>query len=93
MPPLSTSSHSPRPACRPSHHRDPFRVGDNILVLCDCYEPPRVTPDGKLTDPKPIPTNTRFDCAAVMDKAVAEEPWWVPPWWDGLEARLYWCRH
>jgi hypothetical protein len=26
--------------------RDPFRGGDNILVMCDCYEPPRVKPDG-----------------------------------------------
>jgi hypothetical protein len=26
--------------------RDPFRGGDNILVLCDAYEPPRANPDG-----------------------------------------------
>lgn len=26
--------------------RDPFRGGDNVLVMCDCYEPPRANPDG-----------------------------------------------
>ncbi len=57
--------------------RDPFRGGDNILVMCDCYEPPRVTADGKVLDPKPIPTNTRFACAAAMEKAKGEEPWCV----------------
>lgn len=55
--------------------RDPFRMGDNILVLCDTYEPPRVFPDGTVGAPKPIPTNSRFSCAAVMEKAEDEEPW------------------
>eukprot|EP00878_Enallax_costatus_P001582 GHUV01001733.1.p1 GENE.GHUV01001733.1~~GHUV01001733.1.p1 ORF type:complete len:381 (+),score=83.58 GHUV01001733.1:143-1285(+) len=55
--------------------RDPFRGGDNILVMCDTYEPPRVNPDGTVGAPKPIPTNTRASCAAVMEKAKDEEPW------------------
>ncbi|KIZ04228.1 glutamine synthetase [Monoraphidium neglectum] len=55
--------------------KDPFRGGDNILVLCDAYEPPRVNPDGTVTDIVPIPTNTRAAAAAVMEKAAAEEPW------------------
>jgi len=55
--------------------KDPFRMGDNILVMCDCYEPPRVNPDGTIGQPKPIPTNSRASCAAVMEKAKAEEPW------------------
>jgi len=29
--------------------RDPFRGGDNIIVLCDCYEPPRAKPDGTVS--------------------------------------------
>jgi hypothetical protein len=29
--------------------RDPFRGGDNILVLCDAYEPPRAKPDGTVS--------------------------------------------
>jgi glutamine synthetase len=52
-------------------------MGDNILVMCDTYEPPRVAPDGTVEAPKPIPTNTRFSCAAVMEKAKDEEPWCV----------------
>ena len=56
---------------------DPFRQpGDNILVMCDCYEPPRVTEDGETQTPmKPIPTNTRHACMAAMDKAKDQEPW------------------
>lgn len=33
-------------------YRDPFRRGDNILVMCDCYEPPRLLPDGSVTPMK-----------------------------------------
>lgn len=56
-------------------YKDPFRGGDHILVMCDAYEPPRVKEDGSVEPIKPIPTNTRFACAAVMEKAKAEEPW------------------
>eukprot|EP00879_Flechtneria_rotunda_P027112 GHRR01028981.1.p1 GENE.GHRR01028981.1~~GHRR01028981.1.p1 ORF type:complete len:151 (+),score=21.21 GHRR01028981.1:147-599(+) len=55
--------------------RDPFRMGDNILVMSDAYEPPKVSPDGTVAPPKPIPTNSRYACAAVMEKAKDEEPW------------------
>ena len=45
---------------------DPFRPGaDNILVLCDTY-----TPAGE-----PLPSNTRFRAAEVMDKAESLVPW------------------
>lgn len=54
--------------------QDPFRGGDNILVMADAYEPPRDI-DGKHVDMKPIPTNTRAPCAEVMEKVAAEEPW------------------
>lgn len=55
--------------------KDPFRGGDNILVMCDTYEPPRAQPDGTMTALKPIPTNTRAACAEVMEKAKDQEPW------------------
>lgn len=44
---------------------DPFRLGDNILVLCDCYKP----------DGTPITSNTRFECASVMKRASSSKPW------------------
>jgi hypothetical protein len=53
-------------------YKDPFRRGDNILVMCDAYEPPKVKEDGSVGEPVPIPTNTRFACAAVMAKTAAE---------------------
>jgi glutamine synthetase len=46
---------------------DPFRRGNNILVLCDC-----VLPDGKET---PIPTNTRDACAKAMALCEDSVPW------------------
>lgn len=45
--------------------RDPFRRGDNILVMCDTYEP----------NGTPLPTNTRYPAAITMEKAKAHEPW------------------
>jgi glutamine synthetase len=47
---------------------DPFRGGDNILVLCDCY-----TPAGE-----PIPSNTRAAAEKIFSdpKVKAEKPWW-----------------
>lgn len=38
-------------------YKDPFRGGDNIIVMCDCYEPPRLLPDGSLTEMKVLPLN------------------------------------
>jgi glutamine synthetase len=45
--------------------RDPFRKGNNILVLCDTY-------DG---EGNPLPTNTRAPAQAIFNKALEEEPW------------------
>ncbi len=56
-------------------YKDPFRGGDNVLVLCDTYEPPRTKPDGTVVPMKPLPTNTRCACNEAMDKAKGEEPW------------------
>jgi glutamine synthetase len=58
-----------------SVYRDPFRGGDNVLVMCDAYEPPRVNKDGSVTDIVPLPTNTRAACADVMERAKDQEPW------------------
>ncbi|MQM20660.1 hypothetical protein Taro_053684 [Colocasia esculenta] len=48
--------------------RDPFRRGNNILVMCDAYTPAGV----------PIPTNKRFAAEKIFSHpdVVAEEPWY-----------------
>jgi glutamine synthetase len=46
---------------------DPFRRGDNVLVLCEAC-----LPDGNLT---PIPTNTRNAAAKIMEAAKEHKPW------------------
>ncbi|CAN7000802.1 unnamed protein product [Brassica rapa subsp. trilocularis] len=48
--------------------RDPFRKGNNILVMCDAY-----TPAGN-----PIPTNKRHNAAKIFSnpKVASEEPWY-----------------
>ncbi|KAM7479610.1 hypothetical protein LguiA_027823 [Lonicera macranthoides] len=48
--------------------KDPFRKGNNILVMCDAY-----TPAGE-----PIPTNKRHNAAKIFSHpdVVAEEPWY-----------------
>eukprot|EP00897_Mesotaenium_endlicherianum_P010855 jgi/Mesen1/9799/ME000007S09856 len=45
--------------------KDPFRRGDNILVMCDCY-----TPAGE-----PIPTNKRAQAAKIFDKVSDAVTW------------------
>ncbi|KVH93606.1 Glutamine synthetase, beta-Grasp [Cynara cardunculus var. scolymus] len=47
--------------------KDPFRGGNNILVICDAY-----TPQGE-----PIPTNKRAKAAEIFSdpKVVSEVPW------------------
>jgi len=44
---------------------DPFRLGDNILVLCACYTPQM----------KPLPSNTRHHAAKIMEAAKDYKPW------------------
>ncbi|CAL1396990.1 unnamed protein product [Linum trigynum] len=48
--------------------KDPFRGGNNILVICDAY-----TPAGE-----PIPTNKRYRAAEIFSdpKVIAEVPWY-----------------
>jgi len=45
--------------------RDPFRRGNNILVMCDTYDP----------EGNPIPTNARHPANVTMQKATDQEPW------------------
>jgi glutamine synthetase len=45
--------------------KDPFRGGDNILVLCECYN----------NDGTPNRTNYRHHAKKTMDLAKAEIPW------------------
>lgn len=72
-------------------YRDPFRGGDNILVMCDAYEPPRVNADGTVAEPKPIPTNTRNACNEAMEKAKDQEPWFgIEQEYTVLDARTKW---
>lgn len=48
---------------------DPFRLGDNVLVLCETW----------MSDGKPNAYNFRHDAAVVMEKYAKEE------FWFGLE--------
>ena len=53
-------------------YKDPFRGGDNILVMCDTYVPPSIAADGSTVPMQPIPTNTRYECAIAMEKCKDE---------------------
>merc|ERR1712118_530112 len=44
---------------------DPFRGGDNVLVLCETLT----------TAMEPIPTNTRAAAKAIFDQKLDEKPW------------------
>ena len=48
-------------------YRDPFRLGDNKLVLCDTYKYNKL----------PTETNHRKACKETMDKASDQVPWLV----------------
>jgi glutamine synthetase len=55
---------------------DPFRGGDNIIVLCEALLPltEQEHKDGKPWG-KPIPTNSRTAALATFEKALGEKPW------------------
>ncbi|PWN18062.1 putative GLN1-glutamate--ammonia ligase [Microstroma glucosiphilum] len=48
-----------------AYYRDPIRRGDNIIVLCECYN----------NDGSPNKSNHRAYANTVMEKAKAEKPW------------------
>jgi glutamine synthetase len=50
-----------------AYYPDPFRRGNNVLVLCEAC-----LPDGKLT---PIPTNTRYEAAKLFEQKKELVPW------------------
>eukprot|EP00762_Andalucia_godoyi_P005026 ANDGO_01481.mRNA.1 Glutamine synthetase root isozyme B len=45
--------------------KDPFRGGDNVIVICDCYKP----------DMTPLPGNTRVFAERVFAQKKELEPW------------------
>jgi len=47
-------------------YKDPFRGGDNVLVLCEAVKPVSL---------EPIDTNTRSPAKATFDKNLALKPW------------------
>uniref|UniRef100_A0A1B6DFE8 Glutamine synthetase n=1 Tax=Clastoptera arizonana TaxID=38151 RepID=A0A1B6DFE8_9HEMI len=51
--------------CPVAMYRDPFRRGNNKIVLCDTYK----------HNKEPTETNHRFSCLDAMNKAAAEKPW------------------
>jgi len=50
---------------------DPFRGGDNIMVLCDTY----TWKDDNFTDLEPANTNFRYYATKIFDALPGEEPW------------------
>merc|ERR1711970_1492815 len=46
---------------------DPFRQGDNVIVLCEAILP---------VTHKPIPSNTRTAAKEIFDKALQLVPWY-----------------
>ncbi|CAJ1358284.1 unnamed protein product [Effrenium voratum] len=63
-------------------YRDPFRPGDNIIVLADTYE----EPSGEERDHgRPTKFNTRAACQAAMQESedIGEDPWF------GFEQEYY----
>ena len=43
--------------------------------MCDVYEPAKVDESGNIVNMKPLPSNTRFACNEVMEKAKDSDPW------------------
>lgn len=46
--------------------KDPFRGGDNILVMCDTYRP----------NGEPLATNTRAPAVEIFNKDLSAKPWY-----------------
>eukprot|EP00927_Polykrikos_kofoidii_P048980 TRINITY_DN43133_c0_g1_i1.p1 TRINITY_DN43133_c0_g1~~TRINITY_DN43133_c0_g1_i1.p1 ORF type:complete len:522 (-),score=69.16 TRINITY_DN43133_c0_g1_i1:197-1762(-) len=62
-------------------YRDPFRPGDNFLVMADTFLEAPAGSSQKYGEPTAF--NSRFACDAVMTKAAQEDPWF------GLEQEYF----
>lgn len=73
-------------------YSDPLRGGENILVLCETYEPPRLDASGNaVTAPKPLKSNTRNACFEVMEDARDFEPWFgIEQEYTLIDSRTQW---
>lgn len=54
-----------------AYYKDPFRQGDNIIVMCETF----IWADEKFSELKPSNTNFRFFAKKIFDQAHREEPW------------------
>ena len=55
-------------------YKDPFRGGDNIIVMADTYEPPRLQSDGSLSELK-VQLCCRLTKSAYGRSAATLAPW------------------
>mmetsp|Transcript_35569 Transcript_35569/g.83108 ORF Transcript_35569/g.83108 Transcript_35569/m.83108 type:complete len:473 (-) Transcript_35569:194-1612(-) len=64
-------------------YKDPFRTGENIIVLCDVYEAPE--PESGDLHGAPVSFNSRVACEKAMGAAFekGEDPWF------GIEQEYY----
>jgi len=52
-------------------YKDPFRMQNNYLVLCESY----IWKDGRYEELAPANTNFRHFAKPIFDAAIDEKPW------------------
>ncbi|GMH44956.1 hypothetical protein BSKO_12913 [Bryopsis sp. KO-2023] len=57
-----------------AYYPDPFRGGQNVLVLCGTYVYKEASNSGQASDLLPHATNNRFPCKRVMELASTSQP-------------------
>lgn len=66
------STHNSEVLLKPvAYFRDPFREGDNILVLCESF----IWADSEFKEMKPANTNFRHYAKSIFDAVAEEKPW------------------
>lgn len=55
-----------------AYYPDPFRGGDNVLVLAEAW----AWKDGTFKEQVPANTNFRYFAKKIFDAGVDEEPWY-----------------
>jgi glutamine synthetase len=55
-----------------AYFKDPFRRGDNLIVLCETWK----WKDATFVELEPANTNFRHFAKKVWDSATAEKPWY-----------------